>query len=85
MNKLLYTSERKLTTNDGLAGRTWFKHQIYAPGFYTGYDVKTIPAVREALEQKKWADAEKGVQTVKDVLTSMSSQIDAATKMLQNR
>ncbi|HZS48368.1 MAG TPA: transferrin receptor-like dimerization domain-containing protein [Blastocatellia bacterium] len=85
LNKLLYTSERKLTTNDGLAGRTWFKHQIYAPGFYTGYGVKTIPAVREALEQKKWDDAQKGVQTVKDVLMSMSAQIDAATKLLQNR
>lgn len=85
LNKLLYTSERKLTSDAGLPRREWFKHQIYAPGFYTGYGVKTIPGVREALEQKNWPEAEKQVNVVKEVLMSMSAQIDAATKLLQNR
>ena len=85
LNKLLYTSERKLTSDAGLPRRDWFKHQIYAPGFYTGYGVKTIPGVREALEQKNWDEAQKEVKVVRDVLMSMSAQIDAATRLLQNR
>ena len=49
---MLYTSERLLTREEGLSGRSWYKHHIYAPGFYTGYGVKTIPGVREAIEQR---------------------------------
>ena len=41
-----------------MPNRPWFKHQIYAPGFYTGYAAKTIPAVREAIEQKQWKQAD---------------------------
>jgi N-acetylated-alpha-linked acidic dipeptidase len=85
LNQLLFTSERKLTSDAGLPRRDWFKHQIYAPGFYTGYGVKTIPGVREALEQKNWAEAEKEIKVVRDVLMSMSAQIDSATKLLQQR
>ena len=51
-------TERTFTTTEGLKERPWFKHQIYAPGAYTGYGVKTIPAVREMLEEDKWSDAE---------------------------
>ncbi len=50
LNKKLLQAEQKLTSNEGLPNRPWFKHQIYAPGYYTGYGVKTIPAVREAIE-----------------------------------
>src|SRR5208337_339746 len=53
-NARLIAVERALTLSDGLPNRPWFKHQIYAPGFYTGYDVKTLPAVRESIEQKDW-------------------------------
>ena len=53
VNQLLIQSERKLTTPEGLPGRFWYKHQLYAPGAYTGYAAKAIPAVRENLEQKK--------------------------------
>jgi len=49
--------ERKLTRTEGLPGRPWYTHQVYAPGFYTGYGVKTLPAIREALEQRQWAQA----------------------------
>jgi N-acetylated-alpha-linked acidic dipeptidase len=51
LNKLLYTSERRLGLDGGLPRRQWFKHAIYAPGFYTGYGVKTLPALRESLEE----------------------------------
>src|SRR5207244_2940155 len=49
--------EQALTRSEGLPRRPWFRHQIYAPGFYTGYGVKTIPGVREAIEQKSWKEA----------------------------
>jgi len=58
INNLLYTSERLLTRDEGLDGRPWYKHHIYAPGFYTGYGVKTIPGVREAIEQRKYEKVE---------------------------
>ncbi len=51
-----------------MPGRPWFKHQIYAPGFYTGYDVKTIPGVREAIEQKKWSQAGSEITRVAKIL-----------------
>ena len=47
-------TERALGPKEGLPGRPWYRHQIYAPGFYTGYGVKTLPAVREAIEQREW-------------------------------
>ncbi len=62
LNALLYQSERKLLSEAGLSRREWFKHQIYAPGFYTGYGVKTLPGVREAIEQKNWAEAAEQVK-----------------------
>lgn len=42
------------TYTDGLPGRPWFRHTIYAPGFYTGYGVKTLLGIREAIEQREW-------------------------------
>ena len=47
-------SEQKLGNSDGLPRRDWFKHQIYAPGFYTGYGVKTMPQIREGLEEGRF-------------------------------
>ncbi|TSA22935.1 folate hydrolase, partial [bacterium] len=58
INQKLIRSDRLLTSSEGLPGRPWFKNLIYAPGFYTGYGVKTIPGVREAIEQKRWKEAE---------------------------
>ena len=51
LNKLLYQSERVMTRDHGLPNRPWYKHHIYAPGFYTGYGVKTLPGIREAIEE----------------------------------
>jgi N-acetylated-alpha-linked acidic dipeptidase len=76
-------SERRLTSPDGLPGRPWFQHQIYAPGFYTGYDVKTLPAVREAIEQKKWKEADAALVEIGKILGSESALILRATDELE--
>ena len=78
VNAKLIQSERKLTHPDGLPGRPWFKHLIYAPGFYTGYGVKTIPGVREAIEQKKWGEAEREILRVSTVLGEKAALISSA-------
>lgn len=76
-NELLYTSERVLTRADGLSGREWYKHHIYAPGFYTGYGVKTIPGVREAIEQREYDAVAGQIAIAADVLNDMSARIEA--------
>ncbi len=85
LNELLYKSERRLTNEQGLPRRPWFIHQIYAPGFYTGYGVKTIPGVREAIEQKQWAEVEPQIKTAAAVLESLRTQVDAATRLLEGK
>ncbi len=83
LNKLLYQSERRLVSEAGLPRREWFKHQIYAPGFYTGYGVKTLPGVREAIEQKNWTEASEQVKVVSRTIDAMSAQIEAASSKLR--
>jgi N-acetylated-alpha-linked acidic dipeptidase len=85
LNKLLYQSERQLLSQAGLPRREWFKHQVYAPGFYTGYGVKTLPGVREALEQKNWTEAVEQVRIVSNTLDKLTAQIDAATRALKEQ
>jgi N-acetylated-alpha-linked acidic dipeptidase len=82
VNKLLIESERKLTNAEGLPNRPWFKHQIYAPGFYTGYAAKTMPAVREAIEQKQWKQADDAIVVVARVLQDEAALISAAAAKL---
>jgi N-acetylated-alpha-linked acidic dipeptidase len=82
VNKLLIQSERKLANAEGLPNRPWFKHQIYAPGFYTGYAAKTMPAVREAIEQKQWKQADAGIVVVAHVLQDEAELISAAAAKL---
>ncbi|HMC30070.1 MAG TPA: transferrin receptor-like dimerization domain-containing protein, partial [Candidatus Angelobacter sp.] len=83
LNERLYKSERLFLSEKGLPGRPWFKHQIYAPGAYTGYAVKTIPAVREAIEQYKWAEAQEGVATVGDILMREAASVNEAASQLE--
>jgi len=80
--QMLIESERKLTTAEGLSNRPWFKHQLYAPGFYTGYGVKTVPAVREAIEFKKWKLADEGIVVVSRVLQDEAALISSAAQKL---
>lgn len=83
VNQTLTQSERRLISPEGLPGRPWFKHEIYAPGFYTGYDAKTIPAVREAIEQKKWTEADAALVEVGRILNSESDLILNAAQELE--
>jgi len=76
VNKLLYTSERLLTRNAGLDGRPWYKHHIYAPGFYTGYGVKTIPGVREAIEEREYDKVAPQIAIAASVLNDMAARIE---------
>jgi N-acetylated-alpha-linked acidic dipeptidase len=83
VNAKLIQSERKLTDPAGLPGRPWFQHMIYAPGFYTGYGVKTIPGVREAIEQKRWQEADEQIVRAGRILTAEAELIDEATAALK--
>ena len=76
VNRKLTQTERALTLPDGLPGRPWFQHQIYAPGLYTGYGVKTIPGVREAIEQKKWKEADEQIVRAGEVLDNEARLIE---------
>jgi N-acetylated-alpha-linked acidic dipeptidase len=82
VNAKLIASERRLTDTAGLPGRPWFRHMIYAPGFYTGYGVKTIPGVREAIEQKRWQEADEQIQRAGTILTREADLLDEATAAL---
>ncbi len=76
INNLLYTSERLLTRDAGLDGRSWYKHHIYAPGFYTGYGVKTIPGVREAIEEREYDKVASQIAIAASVLNTMAARIE---------
>jgi N-acetylated-alpha-linked acidic dipeptidase len=75
VNRLLYRSERQLTSDDGLPGRDWYVHQVYAPGFYTGYGVKTLPRVREAIEAKLYDDVDAEVAHTAATLRAFSEYL----------
>jgi N-acetylated-alpha-linked acidic dipeptidase len=83
LNQKLMQSERKLTSPEGLPGRPWFEHLIYAPGQYTGYDVKTIPGVREAIEQKKWKEADQEIVRAANALQAEATLVDSAAQELE--
>ena len=84
LNQSLIESERKLTNDDGLPRRPWYKHLLYAPGIYSGYDVKTVPSVREGIEQKKYAEAEQEIARVAKALQDESALVDSAAAMLES-
>jgi N-acetylated-alpha-linked acidic dipeptidase len=82
-NAIVYPAERALTREDGLPRRPWFRHQVYAPGYYTGYGVKTLPAVREALEQRAWDEARRQIPLVAQTLERYAAEIERAASALQ--
>ena len=79
INRLLYTSERLLTRDAGLEGREWYKHHVYAPGFYTGYGVKTIPGVREAIEAREYGMVAEQISIAASVIDDMAERIELLT------
>jgi N-acetylated-alpha-linked acidic dipeptidase len=79
VNRILMHVEQTLLTTQGLPRRPWFRHDIYAPGFYTGYGVKTIPGVREAIEQRNWNEAAQQMDIVANVINAYAAEVDRAT------
>jgi N-acetylated-alpha-linked acidic dipeptidase len=82
LNLLLYKAERSLIDTDGLPRRPWYKHMIYAPGFYTGYGVKTLPGIREAIEQRNWKEAQENIGIVSKVIETYNAQVQQTTKLM---
>ena len=83
LNHKLMESERRLTTQEGLPHRGWYKHMIYAPGVYSGYGAKTIPGVREAIELKHWDEANSEIERVSFVLNNETASINWASMVLE--
>jgi N-acetylated-alpha-linked acidic dipeptidase len=83
LNERLIESERKLTNAAGLPRRPWYKHLLEAPGVYTGYDPKTMPGVREGIEQKRYAEAEQEIVRVAKALEDESALIESAAQILE--
>jgi len=83
LNQKLKESERRLTAPEGLLRRSWYKHMIYAPGVYSGYGVKTLPGIREAIEEKRWAEADSEIVRAAAVLESESALINSAAAELE--
>lgn len=83
LDAVLRGFERAMTRDAGLPRRPWFKHQIYAPGFYTGYGVKTLPGVREAVEQHNWKEAGEQITLAADTLRRIAAEIDRAAALLR--
>jgi len=79
-DRVLMHLERALTREEGLPNRPWFKHYVYAPGLYTGYGVKTLPGVREAIELRKWNDANAQIVIVAKVLEGYAKMLEDGTK-----
>jgi N-acetylated-alpha-linked acidic dipeptidase len=83
VNRALRKVEQAMRRPEGLPGeREWYQHALYAPGFYTGYGVKTIPGVRESMEQDDWSTAKAQVGVMEEVFAAIADQIAEAEKEL---
>ncbi|SFQ28455.1 transferrin receptor-like dimerization domain-containing protein [Hymenobacter arizonensis] len=78
LDQLLYQAEQQLLSTEGLPRRPWYRHQIYAPGFYTGYGVKTLPGIREAVEERKWAEADEQIKRTAAAVERFAGQVSRA-------
>ena len=82
INSLLKNVEQSMLRENGLPRRDWFKHMIYAPGFYTGYGVKTLPGIREGLEERNWDEVNLFISEVAKALDRAAATINNATTIL---
>jgi N-acetylated-alpha-linked acidic dipeptidase len=82
LNEILFKIERSLINDKGLPRRSWYKHQIYAPGYYTGYGVKTLPGIREAIEQRNWKEAQENILIVSRTVDAYTQQVQQAVNVL---
>ena len=85
VDHILMHAEQALTTAQGLPRRPWFRHAIYAPGFYTGYGVKTVPGVREAIEQRNWKEVAQQMEIVASAVTAYAGEVDRATEAAKGK
>lgn len=75
-NNELYKAEQQLLLANGLPRRSWYKHAVYAPGFYTGYGVKTLPGIREAIEERNWKEAQEQIEMVAGVINNLAAYLN---------
>ena len=80
LNQMLLGAERLLTDEAGLPRRPWFRHQIYAPGFYTGYGVKTLPGIREGIEERQWEEVDAMVARVSAAISRLAEALREAAR-----
>jgi N-acetylated-alpha-linked acidic dipeptidase len=78
-NQQLYKAEQQLLNEDGLPRRSWYKHTLYAPGFYTGYGVKTMPGIREAIEQRNWKEAQEQIEVDAKAIQRLANYLAGIT------
>jgi N-acetylated-alpha-linked acidic dipeptidase len=83
LNAQLLLMERRLTSPEGLPRRPWYKHLIYAPGFYTGYGAKTLPGIREGIEEKRYQEAEGEIARVTKALQDYAAGVESAAAELE--
>jgi N-acetylated-alpha-linked acidic dipeptidase len=83
LNRELIESERMLTNSNGLPRRPWYQHLLYAPGVYSGYGVKTVPGVREGIEQKRYGEADAEIVRVSRALEDEATLIEGAARELE--
>ena len=83
LNTILYKAERSLLQEKGLPRRAWYRHQIYAPGYYTGYGVKTLPGIREGIEERHWKEAQDHIDIVAKTIQSYTNEINKAAALLK--
>jgi N-acetylated-alpha-linked acidic dipeptidase len=82
LDAVLLRAERAFTRPEGLPRRPWYRHQIYAPGWYTGYGVKTLPAVREAIEQKQYEEVDPAVSAAAGSIEAYAAEVERASAIL---
>lgn len=83
LNAMLYRTERAMLSPKGLPGREWYRHQLFAPGLYTGYGAKTLPGIREAAEASRWEESNREAASVAQSLRALNSRIEEAARMLR--
>jgi N-acetylated-alpha-linked acidic dipeptidase len=81
-NALLQGAEQSLAPPEGLPGRPWYRNLAYAPGVYTGYGTKTLPAIREPIEQRRWADAAAAIPLTAAAIDHLAIRLDEASRLL---
>jgi N-acetylated-alpha-linked acidic dipeptidase len=80
--ELARQTEATLSSDVGLPGRSWYKNLIYAPGRFTGYAAKTLPGVREAIEEERWDDVDRYAVLTGEALNAYSNKLDEGVRLM---